>query len=322
MENNQAITIVTPTYNAAKDIEACILSVANQTYPHKEHLIVDGLSSDGTLDIVKKYSAEYPHIKFISEKDNGIYDAMNKSIDIAAGEWIYFLGADDVLFDETVLAGIFDTPYIGPFEIVYGNVLWGDTGTIYDGKFSLLKLMDKNICHQAIFYTKALFNKVGNFDLNYRTWADYLFNIKCFSSDEIRIKYIDRIVAKYGTHGVSSQMNDPDFMREKASILKANFPEEYIHIKESLSGLQQQLMECDRQLAERNWKLVEQGKKLAEQDKLLNELNQQLAATYLMLDQKQTLINAIKTSLSWKVTAPFRFVMSLFKSLLQFRSNR
>ncbi|MFN3316004.1 MAG: glycosyltransferase, partial [Raineya sp.] len=82
------ISIITPTFNAEQTIKRCLESVANQNYPSIEHWIVDGLSQDGTLEIVKEYAQKYSHVKYISEKDEGIYDAMNKGIDLATGDFL------------------------------------------------------------------------------------------------------------------------------------------------------------------------------------------------------------------------------------------
>jgi len=125
MNNFPFLSIITPTYNSADVLEACILSVAQQTYTNKEHLIIDNLSTDETLEIISKYSTVYPHLKVISEKDSGIYDAMNKAIERSSGEWLYFLGSDDTFFDNDVLSDIFGSDISAHNDIMYGNVQWG-----------------------------------------------------------------------------------------------------------------------------------------------------------------------------------------------------
>ncbi len=99
--NNPKISIITVCYNAADTIEKTILSVINQTYEHIEYIIIDGASTDGTVDMVRKYRDKISY--FISESDNGIYDAMNKGITMATGEWINFMNAGDCFYDERVL---------------------------------------------------------------------------------------------------------------------------------------------------------------------------------------------------------------------------
>ena len=95
MMNNFKISIVTVSFNAVKTIEQTILSVINQTYENIEYIIIDGGSTDGTIDIIKKYEDQISY--WVSEKDKGIYDAMNKGIDIATGDYVYFIQSADVL---------------------------------------------------------------------------------------------------------------------------------------------------------------------------------------------------------------------------------
>lgn len=199
------ITIITPVLNAEKYIAACILSVANQTYKEIEHIIVDGSSTDGTLGIVKKYAQEYPHIRWVSAEDRGAYEAMNSGIDIARGDWIYFLGADDILSDDKVLDNVFvgQKRIVDNSDFIYGNVFWGDTGKVYDGYFDIPKLYGKNICHQAIFVRKGVFDRIGKFLTEYIALADWHFNILCFTNSEIRKSYIGTVVAKFSPGGLS-----------------------------------------------------------------------------------------------------------------------
>jgi glycosyltransferase involved in cell wall biosynthesis len=227
---SQKISIITPTFNSEKDIESCILSVANQSYENKEHFIVDGLSSDGTMEIVKKYMPKYNHIRWISEKDEGIYDAMNKGIDLASGEWVYFLGSDDVFFSDDVLEKIFNKEENISQDVLYGNVKWGETDRIYDGKFSLLKLLNNNICHQAIFFKRSIFNELGKFEIKYKVLADWYFNVIWFSNDLIKRKYLDVIIAKYNIYGRSSKNKDLELMKDKELIIAKYFPKEFIEM--------------------------------------------------------------------------------------------
>lgn len=281
--NKPKITVITPTYNAERDIIKCIESVACQTYLPIEHLIIDGGSTDSTLELANKYS----NLKVITEKDDGIYDAMNKGVKYASGEWIYFLGADDVLYDGAVVDNVFSAVEASCFDLIYGNVQWGDTGSVYDGRFSLLKLMQKNICHQAIFYRASIFKKIGNFDLNYKTWADWLFNIKCFCNDEVRRQYVDIIVAKFALGGHSSQViEDIDFLRDKQSIINSFFPEEYVKNEVLLQKLTLEMLQKNQQLVDQKIQLVD----------------------------LKTQIDDLKKSLSWKLTKPARVFLELIRN--------
>ena len=120
MTNYPKVSIITVVYNGIEFLEETIKSVIAQTYPNIEYIIVDGGSKDGTLDIIKKYEA---HIsKWISEPDKGIYDAMNKGIDLATGDWQNFLNAGDSFVDNNVLEKIFTTN-LENITLVYGDII-------------------------------------------------------------------------------------------------------------------------------------------------------------------------------------------------------
>jgi glycosyltransferase involved in cell wall biosynthesis len=237
------ISIITPTLNSEARIEACLKSVANQTYKTVEHLFVDGLSTDRTIEIVKKYQTLFNHIRLISEKDCGIYDAINKGIGVAAGEWVYILGSDDELFDRNVLERIIKSGYLsGKASFVYGNVLvenkisWAGKGEVYDGRFNTRKLVKRNICQQAVFYRKELFFRYGLFDLRYPVCSDWEKNLQLFRN--VKTKYIPEIIARFegGVSG-SQGVTDP-FLDEIGAFRKLYTPVRfyYLKIRDMLSG--------------------------------------------------------------------------------------
>lgn len=277
------ISIITPTLNSEKVIESCILSVANQNYDYKEHIIIDGNSTDRTLSIITKLMEKYPHIRYISEKDDGIYDAMNKGISMSSGEWLYFMGSDDVFYDHDVLQTVFGKEDLSQYYVLYGNVEWGNTRKIYDHKFSLLKLMEQNICQQAIFYNKRLFLKIGNFDIKYKILADYVFNFKWFGDDDIKHAYIETVISKYNIDGISGKQSDATFLSERDLIIAKNYPEEY-----SLLNMQFQKIF-----------LLQQAVKEKE-DKIR--------------EQEQT-IHDFRHSYSWRITFSFRWIYSKLMKL-------
>ena len=220
-DKNPKISIITPTFNSEDDIEECILNVAAQSYQNKEHLIMDGLSTDRTMEIVKRYAEKYPHIKWVSGKDSGIYDAMNKGLEIASGDWIYFLGSDDVFCENNVLER-FARRVKGDWSVVYGNIKWGRGGALYDreGVFTASKLVKRNISHQAIFTRKDVFEEIGNFDTKYISLADWAFNIKWFNNNKIKHKYINVVIAEYGLGGFSAQNVDREFLKDKECLIE------------------------------------------------------------------------------------------------------
>jgi len=202
-------------------IEDTILSVVSQEYPNIEFIIIDGCSTDGTLEIIKRFRDKID--VFISEPDNGIYDAMNKGISLSTGEFIYFLGADDVLTNNTVIKNIvcnIETTY----EIYYGNVIFKTSHSVYDGKFSQLKIVNRNISHQSIFYPRVVFDEFL-FDLNYPILADYNLNLQLFNHTRFKFKYVPLVVAIFNDNGVSgSRTLDSNFEKDRLDIIYRSFP--------------------------------------------------------------------------------------------------
>lgn len=209
------ISIITVVLNGEKTIENAIKSVLDQKFSDYEYIIVDGYSSDKTTEIIKKYKSKLAF--FISEPDEGLYDAMNKAIKFARGHFIYFLGADDTLLN------ILDK--IAPLlkdknTIYYGNVYRPKLGNIYDGEFSSYKLACKNICHQSIFYPRHVLKK-NDFDLRYPVLADYDLNIRLFYVLGLNFQYVSEVIAIFMDEGgVSQNKYDEEFEKGKLAILK------------------------------------------------------------------------------------------------------
>ena len=213
------ISIIIVVYNAVELLEETISSVIKQTYKNIELIIIDGGSTDGTAELLGKYGN---YINFwTSEADEGIYDAMNKGVKAARGDWIYFLGAGDILLN--VLHHVAKR-LIDPAVIYYGNVYLLNAHSIYDGQFSAYKLAVKNISHQAIFYPAGALNKY-KFELKYKTLADHYLNMQCFGDKTFKFTYIPVLVCVYEGEGFSATNHiDKAFFRDKIKIVKANFP--------------------------------------------------------------------------------------------------
>ena len=249
MEKLPKISIITPTLNAEESIEDCILSVKNQTYLNKEHLIIDGQSTDGTLDILKKHAKNYPSLKWITDNDEGIYDAMNRGIDLSSGDWLYFMGSEDVFYSDMVLNDIFNRIEVSKYDVIYGNVLWGNTEQPYDGRFSRLKLIQKDICHQAIFIRKTVFDKIGKYDIKFKVLADWVFNMQWYNKEDIRHCYIEDIIAIYNLDGHSSHNQDMLFIKNRDALIEAYFPIEYSLLNNELNLKNQKIVELEHTLA-------------------------------------------------------------------------
>ena len=197
-------SIITPTYNCGTKIVQTINSVLSQDSSLFEYIVIDGDSNDGTQSEVEQFNGQ---IRFISEPDLGVYDAMNKGIEMARGKYLYFLGAGDTLRANALrnLAGMMPDSELA---FVYGNVYWMDETFIYGGEFDKLRLETYNICHQAIFYERAIFDVIGRYELRYKILADYVFNIKCFGNDKIQKTYLDYVVANFEGGGLSARQKD------------------------------------------------------------------------------------------------------------------
>ena len=219
-------TIITVTYNCEDDIEKTIESVISQTYKNYEYIFVDGLSTDTTLLKIKKYSKENNNIRIISEKDDGIYDAMNKGIKMSNGELIFFLNAGDTFYSNDVLERI--SNQIGNFDIIYGNLIC-DSKIVYNN-FNINKLFfirEKMVCHQSIFASQRCFDN-NLFDLNFKVCADRKWLINAYKSKK-SFKYIDDIISIYDNNGFSTSKESKALIkRESIEILQKEFGKKVI----------------------------------------------------------------------------------------------
>jgi len=202
-------SIIIPTYNSGRTLSIAIESILRQDFTNYEVLIIDACSTDNTLQIANDFNDS--RIKILSEPDKGIYDAMNKGIKLAKGQWLYFLGSDDVLFDNEVLQKVEAFILLNKVDVVYGDVHSSRFGGLYDGEFDDEKINNKNICHQSIFFTKFVFKKTGLFDLYFSILADWDHNLKWFLNSVIKQKYINLTIAEYADGGVSSTRSDRSF---------------------------------------------------------------------------------------------------------------
>ena len=214
------LSIITVVRNGVTTIEQTILSVINQNYLDFEYIIIDGVSTDGTLPIINKYSDKIH--KVISEPDKGIYDAMNKGILLAKGEWVYFLGADDTLYSDNTLNELF-TSFDKRADVLYGNVIFKNSKTIFDGKFDYNKMCLRVPCHQAVFYKKDLFNEFGLFNTKYKINADAVMHVRTFCADQVTWSFKNQIIAIFDDTGVSSVIKDVDHRNDSFELLYNNF---------------------------------------------------------------------------------------------------
>lgn len=169
------VSIVTVTYNCQAILKETIESVINQTYPNIEYILIDGDSSDGTVDIIKEYN--YYISYWISEPDKGIYEAMNKGVERATGEWIYFLNAGDILYNSNTIACIFSTN-LNNVDAIYGDIYFREKREIILWEATKPFFANKKFFHSMGFSHQSIFirtNIVKNlmFDLSFKCCSDY-----------------------------------------------------------------------------------------------------------------------------------------------------
>jgi glycosyltransferase involved in cell wall biosynthesis len=213
-------SIITVSLNSKDTIEATIQSVLNQKFTNYEYLIIDGGSKDGTLDILEKYQTQGA-LTYLSEPDAGIYYAMNKGVKQSKGDWIYFLGSDDIFFDESVLHDVYINVKSSIVEVIYGNVKFLHSGVTYDGFFDHEKISTKNICHQALFVNKTVYDKIGLFNTEYKMSADFEFNLRWMGLN-IPSLYLNRTIAIYNELGLSGKIWDKVFYYDFNNLLIKN----------------------------------------------------------------------------------------------------
>ncbi|MBE6877566.1 MAG: glycosyltransferase [Ruminococcaceae bacterium] len=203
------ITIITVCFNSEKTIERTIKSVLNQTYDNYEYIIIDGVSTDNTLNIVKKYEPLFDgKMRIVSEKDNGIYDAMNKGISLAKGDLIGMINSDDY-YENYALEKI-NAAYSGnKYEIIYGM----QNNYTEDGKLRSIVfnhhdfLEEEMINHPTCFVTKKLYDDKGAFSLEYKASSDYDFMLRMKKDTEVVFTPIPEVVSDFTLGGMSSNIN-------------------------------------------------------------------------------------------------------------------
>ncbi|WP_294348932.1 glycosyltransferase family 2 protein [uncultured Sphingobacterium sp.] len=202
------ISIITVCWNSATTIEKTIKSVQSQDYSDLEYIIVDGQSKDSTLEIIKKY----PNVitKWVSEPDKGLYDAMNKGIDMATGDYIGIVNADDTFYDENTISNVVSFLKANNVEASIGDIVQHREDDQIVRRYSAKNWSPEKLkigfmpAHPAIFFRKDLFNTLGNYSLDFKIAADYELIIRYFLKQQISWKYSGITTHKMLMGGVSS----------------------------------------------------------------------------------------------------------------------
>lgn len=209
------ISIITVCYNAEESINDTILSVINQGYKNYEYIIVDGQSTDKTLEIIDKYRSYIT--KLVSDKDQGIYDAMNKGLELVSddSDFILFLNSGDILCDN-ILSDIFEEGLEEYNCNLYGNFLYGEEEKIIPDNLNWFFLSRHTICHQAIFFNTRL-HKNYKYNLNYKICADYEVILRMYLNG-IKFIKIPKPIVKYLPGGFSDKQRF-NLFKERLNII-------------------------------------------------------------------------------------------------------
>jgi glycosyltransferase involved in cell wall biosynthesis len=241
MNETMKLSIITINYNNAIGLEKTIKSVINQNFTDYEYIIIDGGSSDGSVDIVKKYAE---HIDYwVSEPDNGIYNAMNKGVRHTHGEYCNFMNSGDILYNSEVLHDVFSKNYTE--DIITGKTIGKDESDIRfntESKITFLTLYRDTISHQASFIKTDLLRKYP-YDENLKIVADWNFWIKALITDNCSYVFDNHIIAKIDLTGISiTDNNGRETERDK--VLSRDIPKRILADYKPLQYADDQMIAC------------------------------------------------------------------------------
>lgn len=221
--NRMKISIITINYNNAIGLERTIKSVISQDFKDYEYIIIDGGSNDGSVDIIEKYADEIDF--WVSEPDKGIYNAMNKGVSHAHGEYLNFMNSGDCYHANTVLKEINNK--LNGEDIIIGRCCNAETKMIYKSlipgqSVTMMTMMKEMINHQSTFYHYTIFDK-HQYDEKFKIISDWKVNLQSIVMDNCKIKVIDTFIVDYDMTGIST-INSELFQKERKMVLDELIP--------------------------------------------------------------------------------------------------
>lgn len=232
------LSIVTINRNNAAGLEKTLQSVASQTFKEFEYVVVDGASTDGSVEIVKQYESQFAHLKWVSEPDSGIYNAMNKGIRMASGDYIQILNSADCLaapdVTERMVAALANS---GNPSILYGNMIkcFPDGKTLVDKSFAGQEITMQGMYmgtlnHDPAYILRDLFEKYGYYDESLKIVSDWKWYLQAIVLGGEKPQYTDIDVTLFDMTGISESDGSKDKIRkERQMVLKDLIPSAYLH---------------------------------------------------------------------------------------------
>ncbi len=220
------VSIITVVRNAVETIQDTISSVASQNYNNIEHIIIDGASTDGTLEVIRQHQDKLSCV--LSEPDRGIYDAMNKGIKVAHGDFLGFLNSDDIYANDKVISKIVGIVKKQKVDAVYGDLVFVSPNNLqrvlrhYNSRWFNSKMISKGYmpAHPTLFLSNSVFEEYGYYKIDYSIAADFEFVARVFGKDDISYYYLPEIMVKMRQGGISTKSWKSNWILNK-EILRA-----------------------------------------------------------------------------------------------------
>lgn len=212
------LSIISINYNNVEGLRKTLDSVISQTFKDIEHIVIDGGSTDGSVDLIKNYS----HITYwLSEKDNGIYDAMNKGIKASKGKYLLFLNSGDILSGHNVLENVISN-FKTEKSIYYGNLLLETNNTIEKHQapvsIDVDFMLNSTFWHPCTFVKSDLFSKLGLYNTDFKICGDYEFFVRCFLSPKTTYQHLNLDITLFDGNGISNDLSKQELQLKERNL--------------------------------------------------------------------------------------------------------
>jgi len=223
---NDKVSIITINYNNKTGLQKTIDSVFKQSFKNFEYIVVDGNSTDGSKELLQLNQDKFTH--YISEPDSGIYNAMNKGIRMATGNYLLFLNSGDCLADKDVIGKV-DHQIDGNYDIYYGDIIFEELKqkrtVIFPEQLTFNFFFTDSLSHQSSFIRKTLFDQLFYYNENFKIASDWEFFICAICKENVPYKHLDILTTVYDGTGFSSTASNYEILyQERNAVLKKNFP--------------------------------------------------------------------------------------------------